>query len=71
MEVQVLVEGPDTVHPIVVAGKEGEDPRRAFSDALAQGSAVLRIGDSCFRTDRVLAVVVRTTFVEPPGRGGW
>jgi hypothetical protein len=71
MEVQVLVQGPDTVHPIVVQVQDSEDPVRSFSDALSQGAQVLRVGGALFRMDTVLAVVVRTSFVEPGGRGGW
>lgn len=71
MEVQVLVQGPDTVHPIVVQVSDTEDPLRAFTEAVSQGSQILKLGKSSFRAERVLAVVVRTSFVEPGGRSGW
>lgn len=71
MEVQVFVQGPDTVHPIVVQVSDSEDPLRSFSDAVSQGSQILSVGKSSFRADRVLAVVVRTSFGEQGGRAGW
>jgi predicted ABC-type transport system involved in lysophospholipase L1 biosynthesis ATPase subunit len=71
MEVQVLVQGPDTVHHIMVQVSGGDDPRRAFANALGAESPVFQVGDSTFRTDRVLAVVVRGGFGEAPAGGGY
>ena len=58
MELKVMVQGPDTVHPIVIVIPDDEDPMLKFTSALAQKSEVVRFGDSTFRTDRVVAVIV-------------
>lgn len=67
MEVKVIVQGPDTVHPFVIAVPEGEDPAMRLSSAIAQNAPVFTIGSSTFRTDRVLAVTIQ----EPTMRNGW
>ena len=67
MEVKVLIQGPDTVHPIVISVPEGEDPTARLASAISQNSAVFTIGSSTFRTDRVLAVTVQ----EPTMRTSW
>lgn len=67
MEVKVLLQGPDTVHPLVIAVPEGEDPSQRLASAIAQNSAVFTIGASTFRTDRVLAVTIQ----EPTMRTAW
>ena len=67
MEVKVLLQGPDTVHPLVIAVPEGEDPSQKLSSAIAQNAAVFSIGASTFRTERVLAVTIQ----EPSMRTAW
>lgn len=67
MEVKVLIQGPDTVHPIVLTVPEGEDPSHLLSAAIAQNAAVFTLGTSMFRTDRVLAVIIQ----EPTMRNAW
>ncbi|MCK5488652.1 MAG: hypothetical protein KAI98_01615 [Gemmatimonadetes bacterium] len=67
MEVKVLLQGPDTLHPVVIAVPEGEDPTQRLSDAIAQNAPVFTIGASTFRTDRVLAVTIQ----EPNMRTAW
>ncbi len=67
MEVKVLLQGPDTVHPLVIAVPEGEDPSQRLTSAIAQNAAVFNIGASTFRTDRVLAVTIQ----EPSMRTAW
>ena len=67
MEVKVLLQGPDTLHPVVIAVPEGEDPTQRLSDAIAQNAPVFTIGVSTFRTDRVLAVTIQ----EPNMRTAW
>ncbi len=67
MEVKVLLQGPDTLHPVVIAVAEGEDPTQRLSDAIAQNDPVFTIGASTFRTDRVLAVTIQ----EPNMRTAW
>jgi hypothetical protein len=67
MEVKVLLQGPDTVHPLVIAVPEGEDPSQRLASAIAQNAAVFSIGASTFRTDRVLAVTIQ----EPSMRTAW
>lgn len=67
MEVKVLLQGPDTLHPVVIAVPEGEDPTQRLSDAIAQNAPVFTIGSSTFRTDRVLAVTIQ----EPNMRTAW
>ena len=64
MELQVLVQGPDTIHPIMVEAPESENPKRIYAEALAQGAPVVCFGKSCFRVDRILGIVIRTTFVD-------
>ena len=48
MELQVLIQGPDTVHPIMVEAPDGENPKRVYAEALAQGAPVVCFGKSCF-----------------------
>ncbi|MCL7972229.1 MAG: hypothetical protein M8866_09125 [marine benthic group bacterium] len=67
MEVKVLIQGPDTVHPIVISVPEGEDPTGRFATAISQNAPVLTIGSSTFRTERVLAVTIQ----EPTMRTSW
>jgi hypothetical protein len=67
MEVKVLIQGPDTVHPLVIAVPEEEDPSERLASAIAQNSAVFTIGASTFRTDKVLAVTIQ----EPTMRNAW
>ena len=72
MELKVLVQGPDTVHPIVVTAPDEVNPLQSLSAALAQNKDVVEFGDSVFRTDRVLAVIVTHSFVDGGGlRGNW
>ena len=71
MEMKVLVQGPDTVHPIVVSVPDDEDPLMKLSTALAQKSDVVRLGDSIFRTDRILAVIVTQSYVDGGMRNTW
>ena len=59
MEVKVLVQGPDTVHPLVLSIPEEENPTQRLSVAISQDAPVFTLGDSVFRTDRVLAVLVQ------------
>jgi len=67
MEVKILLQGPDTVHPIVVTAPDGEDPTGRLATAIAQNAPVFTIGTSSFRTDRVLALTVQ----EATMRTGW
>ena len=67
MEVKVLLQGPDTVHPLVVTVPEGEDATGRLAAAIAQNSPTFTIGTSTFRTDRVLAVTIQ----EPTMRTAW
>ena len=67
MEVKVLLQGPDTVHPVVIAVPDGEDATQRFASAIAQNAPVVTIGSSTFRTDRVLAVTVQA----PTMRNAW
>ena len=67
MEVKVLVQGPDTVHPLVLTVPEGENPSHLLAAAIAQNAAVFTLGTSTFRTDRVLAVIIQ----EPTMRNAW
>ena len=67
MEVKVLLQGPDTVHPLVVSAAEGEDPSHRLSTAISQNAPVFTIGVSTFRTDRVLALTVQ----DPSMRTSW
>jgi hypothetical protein len=67
MEVKVLLQGPDTVHPIVIAVPDDEDPIQRLSAAVSQNSAIVTIGTSSFRTDRVIAVTVQA----PTMRDAW
>jgi len=67
MEVKVLIQGPDTVHPLVLTVPEGEDPSHLLSAAISQGAPVFTLGTSTFRTDRVLAVIIQ----EPTMRNAW
>jgi hypothetical protein len=59
MEVKVLLQGPDTVHPLVVTVPDGEDPTERLATAIAQNAPVFTIGTSSFRTDRVLALTIQ------------
>ena len=67
MEVKVLIQGPDTVHPVVISVGEGEDPTGSLATAISQNLPVVKIGSSTFRTDRVIAVTVQ----EPSMRTSW
>lgn len=67
MEVKVLMQGPDTVHPLVVTVPDGEDPTERLATAIAQNAPVVKIGSSCFRTDRVVALTIQ----ESAMRTGW
>jgi len=67
MEVKILMVGPDTVHPLVITAAEGEDPAQRLSSAIAQNAPVFTIGNSSFRTDRVLALTIQ----EPNMRTAW
>jgi hypothetical protein len=67
MEVKILMVGPDTVHPLVITAAEGEDPAQRLSSAIAQNAPVFTIGNSSFRTDRVLALTIQ----EPTMRTAW
>lgn len=67
MEVKVLLQGPDTVHPLVISVPEGEDPTGRLATAISQNAPVFTIGSSTFRTDRVVAVTVQ----EPTMRTSW
>lgn len=67
MEVKVLLQGPDTVHPLVVTVPEGEDPTERLATAIAQNAPVFTIGTSSFRTDRVLALTIQ----DPSMRTAW
>ena len=71
MELKVLVKGPDTVHPIVVSVPDEEDPLAKLSSALAQNTETVRFGDSVFRTDTVLAVIVTQSYVDGGLRNTW
>jgi hypothetical protein len=71
MEVKVLVQGPDTVHHVMVTASEGEDLQHKLSAAMEQGSPVVRLGSGTFRTDRILAVIKQQSFVDPSMRGSW
>ena len=64
MELQVLIHGPDTIHPIMVEVPYGENPKRIYAEALAQDAPVVCFGKSCFRVDRILGIVIRATFVD-------
>jgi hypothetical protein len=70
MELKVMVQGPDTVHPIVVTAADDEDPVQKLSSAIAQNHEVVRFGESAFRTDRVVAVIVTHSYVDS-GRNAW
>jgi hypothetical protein len=70
MEIKVLVQGPDTIHPIVISAPDDEDPQQQLSNAVAQGAAVVRFGTATFLTDRVIAVIVQQTF-DSSMRGSW
>lgn len=70
MELKVMVQGPDTVHPIVVSAPDDEDPMLKLSNAIAQDNEVVRFGESAFRTDRVIAVIVTHSYVDS-GRNAW
>ena len=59
MEVKVLMQGPDTVHPLVVTVPDGEDPSGRLTSAIAQNAPTFTIGTSTFRTDLVLAVTIQ------------
>jgi hypothetical protein len=67
MEVKVLLQGPDTVHPLVVTVPEGEDPTERLATAIAQDAPVFKIGSSSFRTDRVVALTIQ----DPSMRTAW
>ena len=67
MEVKVLIQGPDTVHPLVLTVPEEENPSHLLSAAIAQNATVFTLGTSTFRTDRVLAVIIQ----EPTMRNAW
>ena len=68
MEVKVLIQGPDTVHPVVLSVPDEEDPAQRLASAVAQSSTVFALGNSMFRTDRVVAVIIQ----EPSMRNaGW
>jgi hypothetical protein len=67
MEVKVLLQGPDTVHPVVITVPDDEDPIQRLSAAISQNSPVVTIGTSSFRTDRVIAVTVQA----PTMRDAW
>jgi hypothetical protein len=67
MEVKVLVQGPDTVHHVMVTASEGEDLQHKLSAAMEQGSPVVRLGSGTFR----LAVIKQQSFVDPSMRGSW
>lgn len=71
MELKVLVQGPDTVHPIVISTPDDEDPFLKLTNALAQKSETVRLGDGVFRTERVLAVIVTQSYVEGGLRNTW
>lgn len=71
MEVKVLVQGPDTVHHIMVSAGEGEDMQRKLSGAIEQGQPVVRLGSGTFRTDRVLAVIIQQSFGDASLGGSW
>lgn len=71
MELKVMVQGPDTVHPIVVSVPDDDDPLLKLSTAIAQESDVVRFGDSVFRTDLVVAVIVTQAFVDGGMRNTW
>ena len=71
MELKVMVQGPDTVHPVVVTVPDEEDPMLKFNTALSQNSPIVRFGDSVFRTDRVVAVIVTHSYVEGGMRNTW
>jgi hypothetical protein len=64
VELQVLIQGPDTIHPIMVEAPDGENPKRIYAEALAQGAPVVCFGKSCFRVDQILGIVIRATFVD-------
>jgi len=70
MELKIILQGPDTVHPIVISAPDGEDPQQQLSNAIAQGAAVVSFGDSTFRTERVIAVIVQQSF-DPSMRSAW
>jgi hypothetical protein len=67
VEVKVLVQGPDTVHPLVLSVPDEEDPAQHLIAAISQGSPVFTLGSSTFRTDKVLAVIIQ----EPTMRNAW
>lgn len=67
MEVKVLVQGPDTVHPLVLTVPDEEDPGQRLAAAIAQNAPVFTLGNSTFRTDRVVAVIIQ----EPTMRNAW
>jgi hypothetical protein len=67
MEVKVLLQGPDTVHPLVVNVPEGQDPTERLATAIAQNAPVFTIGSSSFRTDRVVALTIQ----DPSMRTAW
>jgi hypothetical protein len=71
MELKVMVRGPDTVHPLVVSVPDEEDPLTQLATAIAQKSEVVRFGESVFRTDLVMAVLVTQSFVEGGMRNTW
>jgi len=59
VEVKVLLQGPDTVHPIVIQVPDGEDPPQRLASAVSQNAPTFTLGSSTFRTDRVLAVTIQ------------
>lgn len=67
MEIRVLLQGPDTVHPVVITAAEGEDPAQRLAAAVSQNAPVFSIGTSTFRTDRVIAVTIQEASI----RTGW
>ena len=67
MEVKVLVQGPDTVHPLVLSIPDDEDPAQRLAAAVSQNSPIFNLGTSTFRTDRVVAIIIQ----EPTMRTSW
>jgi hypothetical protein len=67
VEVKVLVQGPDTVHPLVLSVPDEEDPAQRLATAVSQNAPWFTLGASTFRTDRVVAVIIQ----EPTMRNAW
>ena len=68
MEVKVLLQGPDTLHPVVIAVPEGEDPTQRLSTPLPRTLPCSRLEPARFALIEFSPSQFRSRTCEQPGR---